>query len=55
MAILVLLSSIGLVYLHFVYFVVIWYIFLHFGVVEQEKSGNPDPKSHYDMPQNLLF
>jgi hypothetical protein len=27
---------------HLVYFVVIWYIFLHFGILDQEKSGNPD-------------
>jgi hypothetical protein len=25
-----------------VYFVVIWYIFPHFGIYYQEKSGNPD-------------
>jgi hypothetical protein len=24
-----------------VYFVVIWYIFPHFGILHQEKSGNP--------------
>jgi hypothetical protein len=24
-----------------VYFVVIWYIFTRFGILEQEKSGNP--------------
>jgi hypothetical protein len=23
------------------YFVVIWYIFPHFGILDQEKSGNP--------------
>jgi hypothetical protein len=26
---------------HLVYFVVIWYIFPHFGILDQEKSGNP--------------
>jgi hypothetical protein len=26
---------------HLVYFVVIWYIFPHFGILYQEKSGNP--------------
>jgi hypothetical protein len=28
---------------HLVYFVVIWYIFPHFGVLDQEKSGNSAP------------
>jgi hypothetical protein len=27
---------------HLVYFVVIWYIFPRFGILYQEKSGNPD-------------
>jgi hypothetical protein len=27
----------------YTYFVVIWFIFLHFGMLYQEKSGNPDP------------
>jgi hypothetical protein len=27
---------------HFVYFVVNWYIFPRFGLLYQEKSGNPD-------------
>jgi hypothetical protein len=27
---------------HLVYFVVIWYIFLRFGILYQDKSGNPD-------------
>jgi hypothetical protein len=26
---------------HLVYFVVIWYIFIRFGILDQEKSGNP--------------
>jgi hypothetical protein len=26
---------------HLVYFVVIWYIFPRFGILDQEKSGNP--------------
>jgi hypothetical protein len=29
-------------YGHLVYFVVIWYIFPRFGILDQEKSGNPD-------------
>jgi hypothetical protein len=28
---------------HLVYFVVLWYIFPHFGILCQEKSGNPAP------------
>jgi hypothetical protein len=32
---------------HLVYFVVIWYIFPRFGILYQEKSGNPDFKSSY--------
>jgi hypothetical protein len=30
------------IYGHLVYFVVIWYIFHRFGMLYQEKSGNPD-------------
>jgi hypothetical protein len=41
MAILVLLGPFGAFYLHLVYFEVIWYIFSRFGMLEQEKSGNP--------------
>jgi hypothetical protein len=36
MATLVLLSPFGVFFLHFVYFVVIWYIFSHFGILQQE-------------------
>jgi hypothetical protein len=49
------LGSFGIIYGHFVYFMaiwyilwpfgnvaVIWYIFLRFGILCQEKSGNPD-------------
>jgi hypothetical protein len=28
-------------YGHFVYFMVIWYIFPRFGILDQEKYGNP--------------
>jgi hypothetical protein len=31
-----------MVYGHLVYFVVIWYIFSRFGILYQEKSGNPE-------------
>jgi hypothetical protein len=36
------LKSIWRILPQLVYYVVIWYIFSHFGVIEQEKSGNPD-------------
>jgi preprotein translocase subunit SecY len=29
---------------HFIYFMVIWYMFTHFGMFYEEKSGNPDQK-----------
>jgi hypothetical protein len=35
------LRPIGIFYAHFVYFTVIWYICFHFGLLYQEKSGNP--------------
>jgi hypothetical protein len=41
LAILVVLRQFGVFYLHWEYFVVIWYIFSHFGMLQQEKSGNP--------------
>jgi hypothetical protein len=35
------LPPLGIFYFHLVYFVVIWYIFSRFGILDQEKSGNP--------------
>jgi hypothetical protein len=37
---------------HLVYFVVIWYIFHGFGILDQEKSGNPEqmPRSKVAAP-----
>jgi hypothetical protein len=35
------LRSIGVFYDHLVHFVVIWYIYPHFGMLCQEQSGNP--------------
>jgi hypothetical protein len=32
------------------YFMVIWYMFTQFGMLYQEKSGNPAPDSHGDNP-----
>jgi hypothetical protein len=38
---LVYLQPLEIFYGHLVYFVVIWYIFPRFGILYQEKSGNP--------------
>jgi hypothetical protein len=38
---LVYFTAIGNILWHLVYFVVIWYIFPRFGILDQEKSGNP--------------
>jgi hypothetical protein len=35
------LRQLEIFYGHLVYFVVIWYIFPRFGILYQEKSGNP--------------
>jgi hypothetical protein len=35
------LRALEIFYGHLVYFVVIWYIFPRFGILDQEKSGNP--------------
>jgi hypothetical protein len=42
------LRPFGLFYGHLIYFMVIWYIFSHFGMLCQEKSGNPAlyPNTH---------
>jgi hypothetical protein len=34
----------GILYDHFVHFMLIWYIFSGFGIMHQEKSGNPAGK-----------
>jgi hypothetical protein len=36
------LRPLEIFYGHLVNYVVIWYIFLRFGILDQEKSGNPD-------------
>jgi hypothetical protein len=41
----------GIFYGHFVYFMAIWYIFPRFGVLHQEKIGNPDFKEYIFCPQ----
>jgi hypothetical protein len=35
------LGPLEIFYAHLVYFVVIWYIFPRFGILDQQKSGNP--------------
>jgi hypothetical protein len=39
------LRPLQIFYGHLVYLVVIWYIFPRFGILDQEKSGNPDPNT----------
>jgi hypothetical protein len=41
MAIWNILQTFGIIYDHLVQFVFIWYIFSGFGIIRQEKSGNP--------------
>jgi hypothetical protein len=36
------LRPLEIYYGHLVYFVVIWYIFPRFGILDQDKSGNPE-------------
>jgi hypothetical protein len=42
MAILNILRTFGIFYDHLVHFLFCWYIFSGFGIMYQEKSGNPD-------------
>jgi hypothetical protein len=35
------LRPLEIVYGHLIYFVALWYIFPRFGILAQEKSGNP--------------
>jgi hypothetical protein len=44
MAIWSIFRPLGIFYGTLVYFVVIWYIFTRFGMLKQEKSGNPVEK-----------
>jgi hypothetical protein len=39
------MEDVGIFYGHWVYFAVIWYIFPVFGMLYQEKSGNPDSEA----------
>jgi hypothetical protein len=38
-------------YNHWVHFVVLWYIFSFFGITHQEKSGNPEGESVFNLPR----
>jgi hypothetical protein len=38
------LRQFDICYGHMVYFVAIWYIFPRFGILYQDKSGNPEEK-----------
>jgi hypothetical protein len=48
------LRPLEIFYCHLVYFVVIWYIFLHFGILHQEKSGNPGRGTHFFRRKLIL-
>jgi hypothetical protein len=37
------LWTVGIFCGHLKYFIVVWYIFSRFGILHQEKSGNPAP------------
>jgi hypothetical protein len=39
----------------YAYFLVIWYIFPHFGMLYQEKSGNPGPLTTTKKSSSRLF
>jgi hypothetical protein len=47
MTLLSILRPLEIFYGHLVYFVVIWYIFPRFGILDQQKSGNPGPDPRY--------
>jgi hypothetical protein len=55
---LVYFTAIGNIFGHLVYFVVILYIFPRFGILYQEKSGNPVAESfvkgHFEKVESLL-
>jgi hypothetical protein len=50
---LVYFTAIGTILWPFVYFVVIWYIFPRFGILDQEKSGNPEFYTRVPRRQGL--
>jgi hypothetical protein len=45
----------GIVYDHLVHFVFIWNIFSGFGIMHQEKSGNPDGSLEKPSMMNLAL
>jgi hypothetical protein len=52
MAIWNILPTFGIFYDHLVHIVLIWYISSVFGIMHQEKSGNPDRKQTVSMRVN---
>jgi hypothetical protein len=48
------LRPLEIFHVHLVYFVVIWYIFPCFGILYQEKSGNPGSQAEEDVGGELL-
>jgi hypothetical protein len=55
MAILSILQPFGKFYGHFVYFPQFWYIFPRFGMLHQEKSGNPVLDSSQKKRKKTVF
>jgi hypothetical protein len=51
------LRPLEILYCPLVYFVVIWYIYPRFGILYQEKSGNPDMRGqlNYDFFEHLII
>jgi hypothetical protein len=54
MTILSILWPLEIFYGHLVYFVVVWYISPRFGILYQEKSGNPVPQQKPQTKENSL-
>jgi hypothetical protein len=48
------LRPLEIFYGNLVYFVVIWYIFPHVGILDQEMSGNPDPTSFTSLGKEAI-
>jgi hypothetical protein len=50
------LLSFGIFYGHSVCFMIIWYIFIHFGMLYREKPGNPDQDINAEISRtHILF
>jgi hypothetical protein len=55
MAIWKILLTFGIFYGHFADLAVIWYIFPHFGILYQEKSGNPGRKGQWEAAASICL